>query len=396
MTLEEAKEKLVYRYLRGSWSHGIAIEGKSDYDYGGVYISPFRRLLGLRTYYNQIEQTSDERSDETYYELGRWLELLLKSNPSALESLYIDKEFIIGDIHPAVQSILDNRGMFLTRQCFNPIIGYAFEQIKKAQGYNKKCMYPDDMQRKGILDFCYTFNKQGSMPFKDWLQARGMKHEYCGLVNVPNMFEMYSVFYDWGTHIQNEGESPLITGMFAETPEGYAYLRKGHSMGEIEPIGYRGIVGNELDANSVRLSSVKKDETPICHMQFSKDGYISHCRIYKEWVEWKKNRNEIRYSDNKGYNYDAKNMCECMRLLHMGIEIASGAGFNVKRTWDREYLLDIKAHKYTYDELMLAAEDSLQKFKELSLTSNLPERIDPEAVNDLLIDIRKDIYKGYL
>ena len=52
-------------------------------------------------------------------------------------------------------------------------------------------------------------------------------------------------------------------------------------------------------------------------------------------------------------NYDAKNMCECFRLIHMGMEIARGEGVKVnRRNIDREFLLDIKAHKFEYDYLI--------------------------------------------
>jgi hypothetical protein len=371
---------LAYKYLRGSWCHGIGVEGKSDYDYGGVYFAPLDMALGLRSGY--LEQVSDKKSDETYYEFGRWMELLLKSNPTVLESLFIDKKFIIGDVHPIIQEVIDNREKFLSKEAFNPLIGYTTSQISKSQGYNKKCMYPEDMARKGILDFCYTFKDQGSIPFKEWLDERDMKQEYCGLVNVPNMFEMYSVFYDWGAHIQNEKYSPKLANLML-----HYYGAKNST-----PLGYRGIVSANDDSNEVRLSSVEKGAEPICYMEFSKNAYQSHCRIYHDWVEWKKNRNEIRYNDNKGYNYDAKNMCECVRLLHTGIELAKGEGFNVTRTWDRDFLLDIKAHKYTYDELMEYVVDKKKEFESYYETCTLPDHIDRDFVNKFLIDSRKKLY----
>ena len=53
-------------------------------------------------------------------------------------------------------------------------------------------------------------------------------------------------------------------------------------------------------------------------------------------------------------------MMHCTRLIHMGLELAKGEGFNIERTWDREFLLNIRNHKMEYDELIaslvLAAE----------------------------------------
>jgi hypothetical protein len=378
---------LAYRFIRGSHLHGINTE-KSDVDEGGVYIAPQDYLYGLRNRYNDIEQISDAKNDKTYYEFGRWIELLIKSNPTALESLFVDKKFIIGDVNPFVQKVIDNRNLFVTKECFKPLLGYSAMQIKKSQGYNKKCMYPENMARKGLLDFCYTFEKQGSKPMLDWLEERGLKQEYCGLVSVPNMFEMYAVFYDWGNHMLNNyisyEFSEYYRSIFGYAPE---------IINKPKPIGYSGIISRgDNESTEVRLSSVTEGAKPICHMEFSKNSYQSHCRIYREWVDWKKKRNEIRYSDNKGYNYDAKNMCECVRLIHTGIELAKGEGFNVTRTWDRDFLLDIKYHKYTYEYLINYTKEKEAVFKELAAKSDLPETIDVDKVNDFLINVRKEMY----
>lgn len=392
----ECNGLFAYKYIRGSWLHGIAIEGKSDYDYSGVFFVPHDTLLGLRSRY--VEQISDKRNDQTYYEFGRWMELLLKSNPTVLESLFVDKKFIMGDVHPVIQNIIDKKEKFLTKEAFNPLIGYATTQISKARGYNKKCMYPENMSRRGLLDFCYTFEKQGSIPFTEWLNERGLKQEYCGLVNVPNMFEMYAVFYDWGNHILNCGCNLNMKGFYYSIQKNSAFdssitAKQITQIEDIKPIGYSGIVSRgDNESTEVRLSSVAEGDMPICHMQFSKNAYQSHCRIYKDWADWKENRNEERYNDNKGFNYDAKNMCECVRLLHTGIEIAKGEGFNTTRTWDRDFLLNIKSHKYTYNELIEYVKDKKNEFESYYKSCTLPDAIDKEFVNKLLIESRKEYY----
>ena len=128
-------------------------------------------------------------------------------------------------------------------------------------------------------------------------------------------------------------------------------------------------------------------------MSFNKDAYASHCREYKEWSDWKKNRNQIRYSDNKGYNFDAKNMCELVRMLHTGVELARDGEFNVERTWDRDLLLNIKNHKMTYEEIMEHVNEQKATFDKLLETCTLPETVDKDKVNQLLIEARKEMYK---
>lgn len=159
------------------------------------------------------------------------------------------------------------------------------------------------------------------------------------------------------------------------------------------PIGYRGMVSEEKDSNELRLSSVSKGETPICYVTYNQTGYTKHCLDYKNYKDWEKNRNPIRYESNLNKNYDSKNMMHCTRLIHMGLELAKGEGFNIERTWDREFLLNIRNHKIEYDELIDYIEQKHQEFNEAIKTSQIKEKIDVDFVNNLLIEIRKEQLK---
>ena len=94
------------------------------------------------------------------------------------------------------------------------------------------------------------------------------------------------------------------------------------------------------------------------------------------------------FNDNKGYNYDAKNMAHAFRLCHMGIEIANGKGFNVKRTWDVELLREIRNHKYDYDTLIKNLESLKGEFNDAIAHSTIPDDIDKNIVNKMLIKVR--------
>ena len=76
----------------------------------------------------------DEKGDEVYYELGRFVDLLSKSNPNALEMLFMPKD-CIRHRHP-VMDLLDPK-LFLTKKCEMSFGGYALGQVKKARGLNK-------------------------------------------------------------------------------------------------------------------------------------------------------------------------------------------------------------------------------------------------------------------
>ena len=387
--LLENNNLLAYRYIRGSQLYNTALpDGQSDTDFGGVYIADNEVLMGLFEYYEP--QISDEKHDTTYYELGRWVELLMKANPNALESLFAPEDKIVGEIHPAVQLIRDNRDLFVTKECFSSLTGYAISQIKKCRGLNKKCVQPV-LERKEVLDFCYTFKGQGSQSMKEFLAEHGLDQKYCGLVNIPNMKDVYGVYYDFAAYLHFEDLDDMTkrnivfkSGLVDVNDVDKIFNR----MDNKEFFGYSGIVHPDGKSNEVRLSSIPKGEKPICFMTYNQNGYESHCRKYKEYQEWVQKRNPVRYESNLKSNYDCKNVMHCVRLLHMGKELAEGKGFNVVRTWDREFLLDIRNHKYEYEYIMEYVENLFNSMKEQIETCPLPETLNKDKVNELLIKAR--------
>lgn len=432
---EEIKKRnlLIYNYLRGSHCHGISTP-LSDEDYCGIYLAPVEQILGLGLDYQ--DQISNETNDIVWYELQKFMNLLLKSNPTVLEALFVDDKYVEYE-HPIMTEIKKHKEKFLTKKCFDSFFSYAKSQIKKARGLNKKINW-EVPERKGILDFVYTYHKQGSSKIQNWLEYRNLKQKYCGLVNVPNMHDNYSVFYDWGNHFLNEnvsfkdlkeaylddnvydtinivkrlknGEKNLtllkklrkaqfknMVNFIVETYElddyhgltGLASLEYWFNLQK--PIGYKGMTNEAETSNELRLSSVEQWVLPICHISYNKDGYSSHCRVWKEYQDWIKHRNPVRYESNLKKSYDAKNMCECFRLINCGIEIARGEGYKVDRSnIDADFLLDVKNHKYEYNELMEMLEKKNDEMEKAMAESTIPDKIDVEFVNDLLLKIRKE------
>lgn len=380
--------RLLYEYIRGSQLYGLNTE-TSDIDTSGVFAGTKEEILGCFGYKAQV---SDSRHDTVWFEIGELVRLLLKSNPTVLESLFIPEDKIITKPDSLMQSLLDNKEKFLSKQCFNPFFGYAKSQIEKARGLNKKIVNPITT-RLTPYDFIYTFKGQGSTKFRDWLDNRGLHQEYCGLVNVPNMHDMYGVYYDFGTHIENNlGWKEDISFMIfvceyfnlKTVYEAYDYISS------LSPIGYRGVINLDARADEIRLSSVPdKNSRPICFIYYNKNGYSVHCRQYLEYQEWVKNRNQARYESNLEKNYDSKNMMHCFRMIHMAGEIAEGKGMILERTTDRQFLLDVRNHKFEYDEVIAMLEQEKDKMNNLMEQSTIPDKIDTDFVNSLMIKIRE-------
>jgi predicted nucleotidyltransferase len=348
MTIEELKAKnaIVFKCTSGSRAQGLATS-ESDEDINGVFVLPKERFFSL----NYIPQVSNDTNDIVYYEIGRFIELLSKSNPTALELLYTPEDYV-HYADPLFETI--RKYNYLSKQCEASFGGYAMAQIKKAKGLKKKIVNPVDKERKGVLDFCYITNKQGSIPANKFLEMNDLSQDQCGLVKLTNMKDMYGLYYG-------------------------------------EP-SFRGIV-NKDNANDVALSAVPKHMIPLAYMSFNKSGYSSYCKDYREYWNWVSNRNENRYRNTveQAKNYDAKNMMHTFRLLNMCEEIAREHKLNVWRN-DREYLLSIKNGKLEYKDLVREAENKLADIKTAYMKSDLPEKPDFDILNQLLIDFRLRYY----
>lgn len=389
---------LLYEYIRGSQLYNTHIEGKSDIDTGGVFIAEPNVMLGLGFDYKP--QVSDAKHDNTWYEFNEWVKLLLKSNPNMIESLYVPNDKIIGDVHPFASQILENRDLFISKECFKPLCGYAISQLKKCSGLHKMINKPV-YSRLGPLDFCYTFYNQGSTKIQNWLEYRGLNQEHCGLVNIPNMYDMYAVYYDWGSHFNklNINENNIINGNFDDKTFEFILSHYDLTIDNIstwydlnkQPKGYRGIVGDDSNELRINLSSIPKGERPICYLSYNANSYKNHYIDYKNYQEWVKNRNPIRYESNLNKSYDSKNVMHLVRLLHMGIEIARGDGVILDRglAGDREFLLKIRNHEFEYDEIMAYVEEQKNVMDDAVAKSTIREKIDVNTINDIVIDIRK-------
>lgn len=416
LTFKDIEERglLLYKYVRGSQAYGTNTP-ESDQDEGGIFIAPQEWIDGLGFDYS--EEVSDDKHDTVWWELGKFMRLLCTSNPTVLEALFVPDDKVLFE-HPIMTEIKKNRDMFITKACFKPFGGYATSQIAKAQGQNKKIHWDiQEMTRKTPLDFCYTFKKQGSQNIQDWLLERGLEQRNCGLVNIPNMKDTYGVYYDFGQHfklndideeyfcdVENRNE-PFIRFIFdrfvnldyfCEDFE-YVVIMEGlYDVLRTPKGGHCGIVSEDGDSNQVRFTSVQKDDVPICYMTYNQNGYESHCRKYKEYIEWKEHRNKARYENNleglekdKEKFYDSKNMMHCFRLLSMCIEVAEGKGILIDRTHiDRDFLMDVRNRKYTYDELMGKLLELKARMDKAIAESTIRDSIDVEFVNDILLDCR--------
>jgi len=385
LTYEYLKENncILFEVIVGSQPHGTSTP-QSDIDKKFVYILPEDIILG-----NKYVEQINVNADYTGWEVRRFLELLESNNPTVFEILYSPEDCIIHK-DPLFDLIVEQRDNFITKICKNSFGGYARQQIKKARGLNKKQNWEKEkVSKKDLMDFCYVIEGSRSIPLKLALKEINYDQKFCGVVNIPNARDMYALYYDVNS-----------ANCFSELfPEDYREKMKqitrmsDSDMG----FGYKGIVKMDDDnnpaSNQLRLSSIPKGEEPICIFTYNKDGYTQHCKDFKEYEQWLKERNENRYVETKthGQQIDGKNMAHCIRLINMASEIANGEGVIVRRP-DAEYLLSIRRGEVSLEELIDIADNNINDMDELFDNSDLPEKVDKDLVHNLLVKIRKEFY----
>jgi predicted nucleotidyltransferase len=118
---------------------------------------------------------------------------------------------------------------------------------------------------------------------------------------------------------------------------------------------------------------------------FDEAAYDAAYKHWKQYWEWRNNRNEKRAELEAQHGFDSKHGMHLIRLLRMGLEVMSGQGVIVKRP-DREELLAIRNGEIPFEELVKMAEDYEQRIEALYETSPLPKAPDVEKINQLLIE----------
>lgn len=350
MTIDRLKKDqlLLLECISGSRAYGLAT-AQSDTDIKGVYVLDQSDFYGLE----YTPQVANPTNDIVYYELKRFFELLSVNNPHLLELLATPNDKVLFK-HPLMEGLKPE--MFLSKLCSNTFGKYAFTQIRKAKGLNKKIVSPMSKERKGVLDFCYVYEEKQSEPLKTYLKSKDLNQEDCGLQKLDHLPAMYALY---------------------------------HAL----DLGYAGIIKSE-NADEVCLSSIPREEKPLTLLYFNKDAYSTYCKEYKAYWQWVEKRNENRYVNTvkHGKNYDAKNMMHTFRLLDMAIEIGEGGELVVERP-NREFLLKIKSGAFAYEDLLKMAEEKRLKMTKAFEKSKLPDRPDSKMIDQQLRALRVDLYQ---
>jgi len=123
-------DKVILEGIVGSQAYGLANEN-SDIDKLGIFVAPTEEILGI----HKVKETIDHSNpDYCYHEVGKYIRLAMKCNPTILELMWLDGYL---QATPEGRLLRNIRKEFLSTTVFNSYGGYALAQAKRL---NKRSM----------------------------------------------------------------------------------------------------------------------------------------------------------------------------------------------------------------------------------------------------------------
>lgn len=408
---------LVFYSIRGSFLYGTNIE-TSDVDRHGIFIYPNKMRLGLM---DLNEDLHDDKGDNVLFEMKKYMKMAIKSNPTVLEMIFTPDEFIEVKT-PVSELLILNRNLFLTKECYFSFGGYAFSQIKKACGKNKKIHGKDRYLNNDGLDKIRKL-LDNNIISTEWIEKRFstnflkaiVKGRECRKTSVTSFKEMDEFLLDEDIKIllppRQLDFCYFAKSMAKDFPMRPAPLKetgidlKQYNCSSMEHIGgvYRiyyygdkanGVFkGGDIVCSSIPIEDEASRFSGL--LIYAHNEYESAKKDWRSYWEWMSERNENRWgiSDSESvFEYDRKNMQHTFRLLLSGENIAKEGEPIVRFSGEKlKFLRDVREGKFSYDYLIKYANDKILALKEEFDKSSLPDRCDINKVSELydeIIDLR--------
>ena len=111
-------------------------------------------------------------------------------------------------------------------------------------------------------------------------------------------------------------------------------------------------------------------------------SYAKAMGTWKEFEDWRRDRNPARAALEAKAGYDTKHAMHLIRLLRMGFEIVTTGEVNIWRD-DRALLLAVRDGKFSYEELVEWGDELISSIRTASEGSALPKEPNYELINEL-------------
>ena len=420
----EQSDKIILKSMAGSHLYGLNTPA-SDVDIRGIFMDDSDDVLDITGRKNQ--EISDEKQDVKYFGLGKFLGLAVNCNPNIIELLFLPPDAVLQK-SPVYDLLVENRGLFISKRARHTFTGYAYSQIKKAQSENKipnleeKYFNEDGIK---VARMCLSMGKelgQGLNVLSDSMIGTALHRRFGKYFMQFVMKE--SVPYDEG--FVNEHTEDLES---MRPPRLINFMQKLGKDGNgfpLRPVPFEvseSLVNVRSDKACYDVSRVEgfdnlyrvyangtgfmdEEGNIVCHpitkerertdflwgLKIDEESYKKARAEYDRFWSWRATCNEARHTydwDSKTLT-DNKNLMHVMRLLICSKAIALTGIPKIRfEGEERQYLMDIRAGKYKYEQILETAEKMLKEVNVLFDKCDLPWSGNEKKVKELYCHIMK-------
>jgi len=441
--------ELIVMNVAGSRLYGNSTL-ESDWDYRGVFIASNRDKLGLIDHVEQLGGETgkgksgellykalseaglklEETDDVVLYEVKRFVELARDANPNILDTLchnYLSDDNVY--YNGQGEHLLRHKFLFMTKKLKHTFSGYAMSQLHKIKNHNRWIeKYP---MTTLVLQMLVTHRDNGRID-KTWISdnfggrvaselmecapdrvVTNMSTNVffkCHDVNypqykfpkvdigelksymIPRMIDYVKAFDQHAKRLDLDEQFEMTTGNDIEVLTIRDLLEES---GSFRALG-GSIINIFTNGSGIfdRQGSVKKHPPEevgdfVCSIIIDKDRYKADFDEVSKMWKWKIERNPDRSVLEDKFGYDTKHASHLYRLM-IGAEhtLRDGEFDPVLTGDDLQRVKDVRAGKYTYEEILLYADASELLLKELMFESTLPQKVDIHKINNLLLELQ--------
>jgi len=340
----------------GSHAYGTAIV-TSDEDFRGICVPPKEYYL---SFFKNFEQAESKDPDLTVFDIKKFFKLAVDNNPNVLELLFIDpSDYLITT--PYGDLLIKHRNKFLSKKCRYTMSGYAHAQMKRILTHRKWLMNPQE-NKPLRSDFGLTENLQ--IP-KNQLEA--------SFASITKRIESWLLneLEDLDPATKQCVKNEFISKLLELTKWGIEEQKDKTFVAAAKSLGY---------------------ETNFIEYIDKEHRYNQKLREWKQYQEWKINRNKVRSEMEAKYSMDTKHCMHIVRLMRSCKELLSTGQLLVRRP-DAAELLSIRNGAWTFEQLYSWFEQQDAEINELMAKSVLPHKPDSKFLEQLCQQIVEDFYK---
>ena len=343
---QQMTDNVLVKHYAGSIAYGTNLP-TSDVDYRGIFCA---NPVHVRTPFFPMHEVTDTSEEDTKsFELCKFMKLALDCNPNVIETLWVDLSDVVTST-PEYDMLRMRAGHLLSSKIAFTTSGYALSQLKRIKGHHKWINQPQPAEAPQQVDYVslvhnFTPNKVFKVDLREYYEGHRL---------VPFSGDTYGMYETPGYRTFNSETGTLNTDYEGDT----------HNLG-----------------------------TPKFVVKFNRANYENMRDTWKNYWTWKNNRNAARGTLEEQFGYDTKHAMHCVRLLRMGAEALEQGVILVKRP-DAQELLDIRAGKWTYEELVEYAEHMENHVRHVLLkTTHLPPKPNVKLAAELTLSIQNSVWE---